>query len=119
MAALCLALIALSGAACGDDPAPTAGGSQDVADMVSDLGCAGCHSTNGDKKSGPTWQGLAGSDVPLADGSTVVADRAYLTRSIEDPGADVVDGFAPIMPDLNLDPEQIDAIVTYIQELER
>lgn len=87
--------------------------------MVSDLSCAGCHSTNGDKKSGPTWQGLAGSEVALADGSTVVADRAYLTRSIEDPGADVVDGFAPIMPDLNLYPDQIDAIVTYIQELER
>lgn len=103
-------------AACGEDAAPRAA-RVDGAELVDTLGCATCHSTNGDRGQGPTWKGLAGSEVPLDDGSTVRADRAYLVRSIEDPDAQVVDGFGPIMPDLSLEQAQVDAIVTYIEEL--
>lgn len=108
--------VAIGLVACGGDTEPRAG-RVDGADLVGSLGCSTCHSTNGDRKQGPTWKGLAGSEVPLVDGSTVRADRAYLARSIEDPDAEVVDGFTPIMPDLGLEQDQVDAIVTYIEEL--
>jgi cytochrome c oxidase subunit II len=36
--------------------------------------------------------------VKLADGTTVVADEAYLTRSMMDPQVQTVDGFKPVMP---------------------
>lgn len=102
--------------ACGDDAEPRRGQSQG-AELAGSLGCSSCHSTNGDRKQGPTWKDLAGSDVPLDDGTTVEANTAYLTRSIEDPGAEIVDGYLPIMPDLNVDEEQVEALVAYIQEL--
>jgi cytochrome c551/c552 len=52
--------------------------------------CSGCHSLDGSFIAGPSLQGVAGSKVTLADGSTVTADDAYLLESIEDPGAKVV-----------------------------
>ena len=58
-------------------------------------GCIGCHSLDGAKMTGPTWFGLYGADVELADGTTVVADGAFITESILDPKAKEVAGFAP------------------------
>lgn len=107
--------LALGLVACGGDAGQASRG--DGAGLVGSLGCSTCHSTNGDRKQGPTWKGLAESEVSLTDGSTVRADRAYLARSIEDPDAEVVDGFTAIMPDLGLEQDQVDAIVTYIEEL--
>jgi cytochrome c553 len=57
------------------------------------LRCAGCHSTTGNEADGPTFKGLAGSEVELAGGRTVPADDAYLLQSIVDPDADIVKGF--------------------------
>ena len=45
-------------------------------------GCVGCHSIDGTPMTGPTWFGLFGSNVKLADGTTVVADEAYISESI-------------------------------------
>lgn len=101
--------------ACGPDGAERAG-RLDGAQLAGSLGCVSCHSTNGDRRQGPTWAGLAGSEVTLSNGTTVQADRSYLRRAINDPDAEVVDGFAPIMPDLSLEADQVDAIVTYIEE---
>ena len=41
-------------------------------------GCVGCHSVDGSPLTGPTWFGLFGSNVELADGTTVIADEALL-----------------------------------------
>ncbi len=75
--------------------APPAGRGKAIAER---LGCLGCHSTDGTTKDGPTWKGLYGSRVPLADGRTVTADDAYIKESIVDPGAKIVKGFPNIMP---------------------
>lgn len=113
-------LLAFVLGACGSDGGATADGPPaQGADLARSLGCSSCHSTNGDRKQGPTWQGLAGSEVTLDDGSTVTADAAYLTRSITDPGDEVVDGYIPIMPDLNVSDADVAALVAYIQELPR
>lgn len=58
--------------------------------------CKACHSINGAAGNGPTWSGLFGHEVELADGSTVTADEAYLTQSIKEPQSQVVKGFAPM-----------------------
>lgn len=80
-------------------------------------GCTSCHSTGGRDGVGPSWNGLAGSEVELDDGSVVVADEEYLRRSIVEPNAQIVAGYRGIMPERSLDPAEVDAIVAYLQEI--
>ena len=85
-------------------------------------GCVACHSINGDEGVGPTWLGLFGHEVQLADGSTVIADQEYLLNSILDPNAQTVAGFPPgIMPQdfgERLSEAQIQQIIAFIMSLE-
>jgi len=88
--------------------------------LVAGNGCAACHSINGAANIGPTWFGLAGEEVELESGETVIADDAYLIESITDPKAKVVKGFAPVMPETYksiFTEEQITDIVAYIKTL--
>lgn len=85
--------------------------------LVAANGCAACHSLNGTKLTGPTWQGLYGSTVPLADGTTVTADEAFLAESISNPTAKIVKDFAPTMPQYSFTPEEIANIVAYLKTL--
>lgn len=80
-------------------------------------GCTSCHQVSGDDGIGPPWQGLAGAEVQLADGSVVVADDEYLTRSIVEPNAQIVEGYNGIMPERALDDDQVAAIVAYLREI--
>jgi cytochrome c oxidase subunit 2 len=80
-------------------------------------GCASCHGADGSGGVGPKFVGLYGSQVPLADGSTVVADEDYLRRSIRDPGVQRVQGYAVNMPANDLDDDDIEAVLAYIREL--
>jgi cytochrome c2 len=63
--------------------------------LYASLGCQGCHSIDGSKSSGPTFKGLAGSQVQLTNGQTVAADDAYLLESILDPDKLIVKGYQP------------------------
>lgn len=86
-----------------------------------DKGCVSCHSPTGAKSEGPTWQGLYGSTVTLADGTTVKADDAYIKRSIQDPKAQIVQGFqsGPMgMPTVPLTDDEIAAVTAYIKALQ-
>jgi cytochrome c oxidase subunit 2 len=67
-------------------------------DVAARRGCLNCHTLDGQPHIGPTWAGLYGSQVQLQGGVTVVADGAYLTRSMMDPQADVVAGYRSVMP---------------------
>jgi len=90
------------------------------AELAKSRGCVGCHTIDGSPLVGPTWKGLFGHRVAvLTDGTKreVTADEAYIKRSIKEPGADVVEGFAPIMPDLGLSDDEIEAVVAYIKTL--
>jgi cytochrome c oxidase subunit 2 len=100
------------------------------ADDVSDLAvvgravaarraCLSCHTLDGQPHIGPTWAGLYRSSVSLTDGRTVLADEAYLTRSMMDPQEDVVAGFKPVMPSYRgLLPEpEVAALVEFIRSL--
>lgn len=82
-------------------------------------GCLACHTLDGARHVGPTWSRLYGSTVALADGRTVVADDAYITRSMMEPLADVVAGFETTMPTYQgqLSPSEVAAIVHLIHAL--
>lgn len=87
-------------------------------DLIVSSGCVACHTGDGTKSSGPTWQGLAGSEFTLTDGRTVVADDAYLTMAITNPRAEGRIGFPPVMPDYpGLSAQDVADIVTYLREL--
>lgn len=75
--------------------------------------CSGCHSVDGTEVIGPTWQDLYGSERTFTDGSTAIADEAYLRESILNPSAKIVEGFQPVMPPVSLTEEQVDALVAY------
>jgi cytochrome c oxidase subunit 2 len=86
-------------------------------------GCISCHSLSGDKMVGPSLKGLFGSAVAVTTSGaqrTIVADDAYIRKSIVDPGADVVDGFPNTMPpskDVVTD-EEITQIINYLKTLQ-
>lgn len=80
-------------------------------------GCLACHSLDGAPGVGPTWKGLFGATRTLVGGVQVKADEAYLRRSIVQPGAEVVQGFAPVMPTVELGEQEIDAVVAFIRDI--
>ncbi len=80
-------------------------------------GCSGCHSEDGTYSSGPTWQGIIGTQVKLKGGGTVLVDDDYLRRSITEPTAQVVDGYWPVMPAVALSEPQIEDLLAYLHAL--
>lgn len=87
--------------------------------LYQESGCKTCHSLDGSKGIGPTWKGLFGSQVELADGTSLTADEAYLTESIKLPGAKTVAGFsANAMPSFSyLTDGQLADLVEFIKTL--
>ena len=87
--------------------------------IAADHGCLRCHTVDGSAHIGPTWLHLYGAPVRLVGGATVTADDAYLTESMMDPAAKIVDGFAPVMPSFQgqLSGPEAGAIVEYIRSL--
>ncbi|NUU37254.1 cytochrome c oxidase subunit II [Pseudomonas sp. C2B4] len=83
--------------------------------LAQSLGCLVCHSVDGNKGVGPTWQGLYGSTVTLADGTSVKADEGYLKDSVLDPGAKIVKGYAAVMPVLKPSDKDLDALIAFIK----
>ena len=83
-------------------------------------GCTGCHSIDGTKLTGPTWLGLYGRDVVLTDGTLVTANDTYITESILDSNAKIVEGFSTPspMPAYILTQEEIANIIAYIKTLQ-
>jgi len=90
--------------------------------LFQERGCKACHSIDGTPGLGPTLKGLFGKTVTvLTDGKErkLVADEAYLRKSILEPNVDIVKGFPPIMPPLKglLTDQEIDALVSYLKGL--
>lgn len=87
--------------------------------LYNESGCKACHSLDGAKGIGPSWKGLFGSQVPLADGSSVLADEEYITESIRNPSTKVHQGFSPnAMPSFAyLNDGQIADLIEFIKTL--
>ena len=114
--------VVLGVAACGSDDDSASGGGDgggpagEGRDIADDSGCMSCHREGGGGI-GPDWEGLAFSTVTLEDGSTIVADAAYLALAITDPDAQIVEGYDVRMPSNDLGDDDVAVIVAYIQSL--
>lgn len=80
-------------------------------------GCNACHTLDGSPKIGPSFKGSFGTDVKLADGSTVKMDAAYIRNSIQSPQAQARPGFPPSMPVTGLSDKEIDGVIALIESL--
>src|SRR5207245_1703576 len=87
--------------------------------LFAERACITCHVADGTGRA-PSLNGLYGSQVLLADGSTVTADEAYLRESLLQPNAKIVAGYQPLMPAFQgqLTEEQIFALTAYSESLQ-
>jgi len=71
-------------------------------DVFNENGCIGCHTTDGTASAGPSFKDIYNTEIKvIANGvtKTVTRDEAYLIRAIEDPDAEIVEGYtAGMMP---------------------
>jgi uncharacterized membrane protein len=81
-------------------------------------GCVACHQA-GPIQQGPSLVGIFGMPQPLADGSSVIADEAYLRESILEPHKKIVKGYMPIMPPYKevVSDTELDYLIAYLKEL--
>lgn len=84
--------------------------------LAQSRGCLACHSLDGKPGVGPTWKGLYGKTETLAGGAQVKVDDDYLRRSIADPNAQIVQGFAPVMPPATLNDDEMKALLAFIRD---
>lgn len=88
--------------------------------LVEVKGCLACHSTDGTARpTGPTWKGVYGHEVELADGTKVTADDNYIRESILNPTSKVVKGFPPVMPPYQglLTEAELGSVMAYVKSL--
>ena len=90
------------------------------ATLFQQLGCSTCHRSDTQGR-GPDLNGAFGKKVLLEDGTTVIADEAYVRESILVPTAKVVSGFKPVMPPFQglVNEEQLNALVAYVKSLSK
>ncbi len=83
--------------------------------LYEQLACITCHGTG----KGPSLAGIYGQTVKLIDGTSVVADEAYIRESVLYPAAKIVMGYKPIMPTFKgqVTEEQLLQLIAYIKSL--
>ena len=86
--------------------------------MFHQFGCANCHHFDGQGPC-PNLKDLYLRPVLLSNGQTVTADESYIRESIVDPGAQIVAGFANVMPTFKgqLQEDQLVALVAFIKSI--
>jgi cytochrome c oxidase subunit II len=93
---------------------------QQGAELFRAHGCSGCHAETSTVHA-PSLVGVYGTIVHGQDGSTRLADEAYLRDSILRPGSFIVAGYPPIMPDFSgqIGEGDLLKLVAYIKSLGR
>lgn len=99
----------------GSSESPEAAGKQ----LYDQFRCATCHANPTNPRC-PPLDGIFGRMVKLEDGSTLVADEAYLRQSILDPTAQVVAGYKPVMPTYKgqIGEEGVFHLIAYLKSLQ-
>ncbi len=116
-----------AGAAPAPAAAPPGGGGPSMADLgkaaFEKAACQTCHSVRPEEDAikvvGPRLHGIVGHTVKLMTGEEVTVDDAYIRKSILEPLAEVVAGYAPAMPPYagRITEEEILQIIAYIKSL--
>lgn len=80
--------------------------------------CFACHVLQVGRLA-PELAGVYGTQVPLSDGTQVLADENYLRESILNPRAKIVRGYEPIMPSFEgqLSEEDVAALIAYLKSM--
>jgi cytochrome c oxidase subunit 2 len=98
----------------GAPPGTATGVSKEAMEDFDEYLCLSCHSLDG---SNEEVKGLYGKPQTLTDGTTVIADDAYLRDAIVHPGKQVVQGYDP-MPELGEIPdEEVQEMIDAIRKL--
>jgi cytochrome c oxidase subunit II len=86
--------------------------------LFQQLACNTCHLDTGQGR-GPSLKDIYGTRVELQDGSTTVADEAYLRESILNSQAKIVRGFQPLMPTFQglISEEGLIALIEHVKSL--
>jgi cytochrome c oxidase subunit 2 len=86
--------------------------------LFASLGCNSCHSGEATAR-GPNLAQVYGSQLQMADGSTITANDAFLRETILNPSTRVTAGYAPIMPTYQgqVSEEGLIDLVEYIKNL--
>jgi cytochrome c oxidase subunit 2 len=80
--------------------------------------CMGCHKLDDTKLSAPSFKNLLGRKEMLMTGEITI-DEAYIRKSIRNPGADVVKGYAAMPPlPLKVTDAEIDELVKFLMDPE-
>jgi len=87
--------------------------------LFRDRGCVACHQINGVASVGPALDGVAGTIRHLDDGTTRVADEAYLRVAILEPETHVLLGYPDNMPSYSglMDDAEVNALVAFLESL--
>lgn len=80
-------------------------------------GCLACHTQDGSASTGPTWLDLWGREVTMSDGTIRTADELYIRKSIEEPAAELVDGYPAVMIPYQFSDEDMTALLRFLQEI--
>jgi cytochrome c oxidase subunit 2 len=88
--------------------------------IAAEAGCMKCHTANGERHIGPTWLDMWGGKRKLKSGETITVDEGYMTESIMDPQAKIVEGYDAVMPSYQgkLAGPEIAALVEYMKSLQ-
>ncbi len=82
------------------------------------LGCGGCHGAQATVRA-PRLEGLFGTQVPLRDGRSVLADERFIRDAILSPTQDVPAGYEANMPAFRgqIGEEEVLEIIEYVKSL--
>lgn len=82
--------------------------------LLEKYACITCHGTG----RAPAFAGVFGSQVKLADGTTVTADEEYVRESILDPATKIVAGYDALMPSFRgqIKEDEIMKIISYLKK---
>ena len=91
----------------------------EVGQKVFSSKCVACHNITTEKKVGPGFAGIFGTERQLEDGSTVVADETYIRTSILNPASQISAGYPNAMTPFQgqISEEELRGIIEYIKSL--
>lgn len=91
--------------------------------LIESSGCIACHSSDGTKLVGPSFKGIYGhTQAVVTNGQNreITVDSAYITKSIYEPDADVVEGYRKgqmVTYKNQLSEEDIKMIIEYFKSI--
>jgi len=89
--------------------------------LLNEKSCLTCHSLDGSVMVGPTFKGLYGRKETVKDPNgrerEIVLDHVRLANAIQNPEAEIVKGYPPAMPSVQLTEAELNQVIEFIKGL--